>query len=315
MPEINWDCPECGENLEAAEDMAGEPIECPSCGKSIWIPETVGATEEPPSRPRLHLKDEAAIHSHATQGGCPSCHVPIEEGAVICVHCGLDLRTGRRIRSSFGATEGGPSPTQHLSTSFKVLIGVASTATLVAIGLAVLLFRVHMLGEGGRASQVQPEGANSAGRSSTSAGSGSVETQQSAADRDRLKEEDALLLLKVMAGRLRYNCLRGDCVTLLGDDYTVTFRDNKVDMIRTHSVTAPFTGTILVSEFCYGKEVNVHSIETLIRLEYRDNGWDIVKILKRWPVLNGGWEDYTHDSARVWYLASKQQETSAGDSR
>jgi len=38
MPDINFDCPSCGQNLDAPEDMAGQEITCPACGKAIEIP-------------------------------------------------------------------------------------------------------------------------------------------------------------------------------------------------------------------------------------------------------------------------------------
>ena len=38
MPDINFDCPNCKQNLDAPEDMTGMNIECPSCGKALRIP-------------------------------------------------------------------------------------------------------------------------------------------------------------------------------------------------------------------------------------------------------------------------------------
>lgn len=38
MSDINFDCPHCGQNLDAPDDMAGEAIECPACGKEFTMP-------------------------------------------------------------------------------------------------------------------------------------------------------------------------------------------------------------------------------------------------------------------------------------
>jgi len=38
MADINFDCPHCGQNLDAPDDMAGWMIECPACGGKIKIP-------------------------------------------------------------------------------------------------------------------------------------------------------------------------------------------------------------------------------------------------------------------------------------
>ncbi len=39
MPDINFDCPDCGQNLDAPQDMAGWEIECPACSNRIRIPD------------------------------------------------------------------------------------------------------------------------------------------------------------------------------------------------------------------------------------------------------------------------------------
>ncbi len=46
MADINFDCPQCGQNLDAPEDMAGWAIDCPDCGQKIKIP--IPAGQEPP---------------------------------------------------------------------------------------------------------------------------------------------------------------------------------------------------------------------------------------------------------------------------
>lgn len=38
MPDINFNCSECGQNLDAPDDMVGLFVECPSCQKIIKIP-------------------------------------------------------------------------------------------------------------------------------------------------------------------------------------------------------------------------------------------------------------------------------------
>jgi hypothetical protein len=38
MPDINFDCQFCKQNLDAPEDMTGMNIECPACGKALRIP-------------------------------------------------------------------------------------------------------------------------------------------------------------------------------------------------------------------------------------------------------------------------------------
>ncbi len=43
MSDINFDCPKCGQNLDAPPDLAGLFIECPSCNAIIKVPASPGS--------------------------------------------------------------------------------------------------------------------------------------------------------------------------------------------------------------------------------------------------------------------------------
>jgi len=79
MPDISFNCPGCGQTLEAPEEYAGQVVECPSCKGEIEVP--------------------AAAAGPAAGGGtpCPSCGKVIPEGGVLCVECGDHLKLGRKI--------------------------------------------------------------------------------------------------------------------------------------------------------------------------------------------------------------------------
>ena len=57
MSDINFDCPRCGQNLDAPADLAGLFVECPSCAAVIKVPATPGQASahhperNPPARP------------------------------------------------------------------------------------------------------------------------------------------------------------------------------------------------------------------------------------------------------------------------
>jgi DNA-directed RNA polymerase subunit RPC12/RpoP len=38
MSDFKFNCPHCGQSLEAPEDMLGETITCPACTGSIVLP-------------------------------------------------------------------------------------------------------------------------------------------------------------------------------------------------------------------------------------------------------------------------------------
>jgi DNA-directed RNA polymerase subunit RPC12/RpoP len=49
VSDYKFDCPHCGQSLEAPEDMLGETIDCPSCNGKLELPKPEPA---PPPRPR-----------------------------------------------------------------------------------------------------------------------------------------------------------------------------------------------------------------------------------------------------------------------
>ncbi|MDR0993968.1 MAG: hypothetical protein LBN38_05330 [Verrucomicrobiota bacterium] len=55
MADLHFNCPHCGQNLDAPEEMAGETIDCPVCQKSFQIPggliEVPSERMAPPPRP------------------------------------------------------------------------------------------------------------------------------------------------------------------------------------------------------------------------------------------------------------------------
>jgi ribosomal protein S27E len=55
MADLNFNCPQCGQNLTTDESRSGSEIECPSCSKAIEIPsagdENVERTEAEPAPP------------------------------------------------------------------------------------------------------------------------------------------------------------------------------------------------------------------------------------------------------------------------
>jgi DNA-directed RNA polymerase subunit RPC12/RpoP len=63
MNTIKFECQHCRQSLEADLDMAGDKVECPSCHKSVTVPESG------------YMK-------------CRYCAEPIRKDATKCRHCG-----------------------------------------------------------------------------------------------------------------------------------------------------------------------------------------------------------------------------------
>lgn len=81
---MNFDCPHCGQNIDAVEDFAGLTLPCPTCGGMIELP-----GDSDPSDP----SDQADQADQADEGGdgtCEWCGLPMEPEAVLCTECGYD---------------------------------------------------------------------------------------------------------------------------------------------------------------------------------------------------------------------------------
>jgi len=48
MPDINFDCPHCGQNLDATVEMAGWALDCPTCGGKLKVPVPEGVAPADP---------------------------------------------------------------------------------------------------------------------------------------------------------------------------------------------------------------------------------------------------------------------------
>ena len=91
---MNFDCPYCGQNLDADADLGGTMLNCPICKNEIIVPNQ---------------------HPNRAGGGmkmCPFCTEPIKAAAVKCKHCGSIL-TGGQSPSRRQVPEPLPMPTSR----------------------------------------------------------------------------------------------------------------------------------------------------------------------------------------------------------
>ena len=109
-------CPSCGRQFTWKPELAGRSAKC-KCGNTIKVPAQPAAAGVPAAaenpldgydfqEPAPPPKRAAAAAPAAAAGlRCPSCRNPLAAGAVICVHCGFNLKTGKRMSTVMGGDD------------------------------------------------------------------------------------------------------------------------------------------------------------------------------------------------------------------
>jgi uncharacterized Zn finger protein (UPF0148 family) len=87
---MRFSCPSCGKVLNVKDEYAGKKARCPGCQEALTVPYApeaadAAAAPAPPPAP--------------SASACPSCGGALPEGAVFCVACGYDLRTGKQLQT------------------------------------------------------------------------------------------------------------------------------------------------------------------------------------------------------------------------
>ena len=104
---IRFQCPTpgCGKQLQAREDMEGKNAKCPGCGKAVMVP--FALPDSPPPEPNRPAPLPEALTPADDSKSCPGCQATLATRAVICIECGYDFRTGKRIEK---VTTSSPPP-------------------------------------------------------------------------------------------------------------------------------------------------------------------------------------------------------------
>lgn len=82
----------CGKALSVKDELAGKRVRCPACKAVLEVPPAERAA---PAR------------------ACPGCGKALPPNAVICVECGYDTRTGKRLRGVARPSDATPIPSRR----------------------------------------------------------------------------------------------------------------------------------------------------------------------------------------------------------
>jgi hypothetical protein len=117
-------CDACGKSYTWKAELAGKRVKC-KCGAVMTVPASdpaaaVAAEDAlPPDFEDLYALAQGEVVAEAvtppafTRGGgskCPSCGTSVESAAVLCVGCGMNLKTGKKIKTQKAGGGGAAVP-------------------------------------------------------------------------------------------------------------------------------------------------------------------------------------------------------------
>jgi hypothetical protein len=96
-------CPKCQKVMQVPAVLGGKRIRCRGCNTTISVPMPAGAKAAAAPKPGAQHYDEEweeakpySIIKDTDKARCPFCANDVEEGQVLCLKCGYNLRTRER---------------------------------------------------------------------------------------------------------------------------------------------------------------------------------------------------------------------------
>ena len=103
-----FNCPACGKSFRWKPEIAGRSAKC-ACGSKLVVPTEAPAAAAPPPpapAPTTTPAPQPPIAKATTPAtNCPICKAPVATGAVLCVKCGYNFKTGKRLAAVVVETE------------------------------------------------------------------------------------------------------------------------------------------------------------------------------------------------------------------
>jgi hypothetical protein len=84
-----FNCPACGKSFRWKPEIAGRSAKC-ACGSKLVVPKDAPAATAPAPPPPI-------VKAAAPTTNCPICKASVPKDAVLCVKCGYNFKTGKRL--------------------------------------------------------------------------------------------------------------------------------------------------------------------------------------------------------------------------
>ena len=117
---------QCGQKLAVKDELAGKRVKCPKCKQPLAIPGLGAPASESPAAggqastaakrkntkgdgdqgSMADLLDEVGLKAPTTGRRCPDCFADMGVEAIICIQCGFNTETGKRLRTKRDIVDG-----------------------------------------------------------------------------------------------------------------------------------------------------------------------------------------------------------------
>jgi len=148
MPDAEkFKCTGCGKAYSWKPELAGKKVRC-KCGQVMAVPQALVpvaklADDTPPVLDDMYelagdREEKSRRAPQAAAGGalrCPSCQADVEPGAVLCMACGMNFKTGKKMHTSVGGPDLGP-PAPVIARPQVAGMAMAATVPGMAGGAA-----------------------------------------------------------------------------------------------------------------------------------------------------------------------------------
>jgi len=160
---IQFACGQCGRHYKTDDRWAGKKVRCPACNTTTRVPVAAPASAAPAEWPAPPLTVEAQLPHVSTHPAgtvnmapagppppplppslCPCCAAFMAVGAVFCIACGYDQRTGRHVAAGRPLAPSGSPATGGGVLHPVAFIGIIAAAAVVAILVLGLIIRAAL---------------------------------------------------------------------------------------------------------------------------------------------------------------------------
>jgi hypothetical protein len=98
-----FSCPACGKSFRWKPEFAGRSAKC-ACGGKLVVPAEATLTSDAAGIPLAPEPKQSAPSQRIkpssppdVEGRCPSCSAALASGAILCVNCGYNVKTGQKL--------------------------------------------------------------------------------------------------------------------------------------------------------------------------------------------------------------------------